>query len=424
MSEHRSCQEYQQISRRQFVGQAALAGAAVSVPFWMPKIAFAQSTSIKDVLVMVYLRGGADQLTFCVPHGDPTYYQVRDTLAIPQPGSGANAAIDLNGFFGFPQSFSALMEPYNSGHLGVIQAVGRQNWTRSHFDAQNWMHMDSSVVGSSGWLARFLQNSSPLRTDAPFRAISFGDALPLLLHKAPQAVAARRLDEYALDTGFTDESEINKTIQQMYARVRDEQRDIVRDAGRAANIIKSLNLGSYQSSSGVDYGHSYIGESLRSSAAIIKGNIGVEVLLVDSHGWDTHANQGSVSGSLNSMMTNLAQGLSAFYRDMMASGKTNWTLVVMSEFGRQVEENGSLGTDHGTAGCMLTMGTNVIGGIHCDWPGLEVENRFEGVDMRPTQDDRQVLRDLLAKRLAAPNIDAILPTSVGMSTAHSYFRAA
>jgi len=425
MSDANACPEYRSLSRRQFVSGASMMAAATLLPGIAPRIAFAQSTSVKDTVILIQLRGGADPLTFCPPHGDPIYYQARPTLAIPQPNSGhLDAAIDLDGYFGFAKSFEPLMTAFQDGNLGVINAVGRANWTRSHFDAQNWMQTDTLALNQGGWLSRHLASSEQVDLNAPFRGLTFTSATPLVLSRVGQVTAVNNVDNFHMNANFPDDQLVQDTLRRIYSRVRDETRDIVRDSSRAINSIASLNVSGYSSSAGTPYPDSYIGKSLKSTAAMIKAEVGVEVLCIDKHGWDTHGNQGSRSGVLANMMTDLANSLAAFYADMEAAGKTNWTIVVMSEFGRQIEENGSLGTDHGTGGTMLTIGPNVIGGVHVDWPGLEMENRYDGVDLAPTKDYRDVLGDLVQCRLQNGNTDYVFPSRIIPNEPLGYFEAA
>lgn len=425
MSNQDACPEYRTISRRQFVGGASLIATASILGGIAPKIAFAQSTSVKDTVILIQLRGGADPLTFCPPHGDPLYYQARPTLAIPQPGSGqSDASIDLDGYFGFARAFAPLMTAYNDRNLGVINAVGRANWTRSHFDAQNWMQTDMTDLNQGGWMSRHLASSSNTKADSPFRGLAFSNATPLVLSRGAQVASIKDVSTYNFDAGFSDDAIVADSIRRMYSRVRDESRDIVRDSSRAINTLAQLNIPGYAPSGGAVYPDSYVGNSLKATAKMIKSDIGVEVICVDTYGWDTHGNQGSRGGALANMMSDLANSLAAFYQDMEADGKTNWTVVVMSEFGRQIEENGSLGTDHGTGGTMITMGTNVIGGIHCDWPGLELENRYDGVDLAPTKDYRDVLGDLVQCRLQNGNTNYVFPSKALSHQPLGYFEAA
>ncbi len=419
-----SCNEYQQLSRRKLLGQGALLASSLAIPLIAPRISFAQGTSIRDAVIVIHLQGGADALSFCCPHGDPIYYQLRPTIAIPKPGQGNNSAIDLDGYFGFPKAFLPLMEAFNDGNLGVIHAVGRENSSRSHFEEQHFLQAVADSESAGGWISRHLASTLSSKDNPPFRGLFFGESTPVSMRKGQQIVSVTDPSAYTMSGGFSDDEEIANTIVRMYSRVKDESRAIVRDAKRASDVINPLNLTDYQSSSHLPYPESSLGNSLRYAAGILKGDIGVEVIQYDWYGWDTHANQGSVGGILESMMNELARSMAAFYADMEASGNTRWTLVVMSEFGRQVEENGSRGTEHGTAGCMLTMGPNVIGGIQTDWPGLERENLRDGVDLRPTIDYRDVLADLVLCRMKNDQTRFVLPSRNVPVTPSGFFKAA
>ncbi|HXU46520.1 MAG TPA: hypothetical protein VN783_13415, partial [Thermoanaerobaculia bacterium] len=144
MSSHdcKGCSEFNRMSRRRFLGLSAGALAASAIPAWLPKVAFAaDGASGRDVLVAIFLRGGADGLTLVVPHGEDAYYDLRPGLAIPRPGDGPNAAIDLDGFFGLPPALGALKEAYDDGVLLPVHATGLTDPTRSHFSAMYFMEV-------------------------------------------------------------------------------------------------------------------------------------------------------------------------------------------------------------------------------------------------------------------------------------------
>ncbi len=409
-----ACDEYQLLSRRQLMVGAATLGAAATLPNWVPKIALAQSSGQhRDALIVIFLRGGADGLSFCVPHGDPSYYQVRPNIAIPQPGSGSpHRAIDLDGFFGLPRAFAPLMDVFNAGHLGVIGACGRTDWTYSHFDAQNWLELGSSNFNTGGWLSRHLATSAPKKADAAFRGFAFTDAMPLSLVKAQQMVVTSHPYDFSFEAQFSNQEELETYISRMYARVQDDTRANVRDAKKAIGTIQSVGLSSYNPATSRPYADNDLGHALKCTAAMIKADIGLELSHIDTFGWDTHGSQGTNEGSLRSLMDNLAANLAAFYEDMMNAGRTDFTVVVMSEFGRQVSENGSQGTDHGRGGTVLTIGPNVLGGVHIDWPVMAPAPGSNIIhDLPVTTDMRAVLHDLVVRRLKNDNADIVIPNS-------------
>jgi uncharacterized protein (DUF1501 family) len=144
-------------------------------------------------------------------------------------------------------------------------------------------------------------------------------------------------------------------------------------------------------------------------AQLIKADVGLEVACVDLVGWDTHVAQGSTEGPMPSLMTQLAEGLTAFYEDLQPT-INNVTLVVMSEFGRRAKENGGLGTDHGHGNMMMVMGGGINGNhVYSDWPGLQPEQLTGPGDLTITTDYRDILGELLRKRLNNPQVTKIFP---------------
>src|SRR5258705_3768714 len=140
------CREYNELSRRQFLvdsaGASSMAVMATAFPSWLPKVVLAESyDSTRDVIISIFLRGGADGLSLCVPFGDANYYTSRPTIAIPRPDSTATATrgIALDNFFAFPRAMQGLMPAYQAGNLLVVHATGSVDPTRSHFDAQKFM---------------------------------------------------------------------------------------------------------------------------------------------------------------------------------------------------------------------------------------------------------------------------------------------
>jgi uncharacterized protein (DUF1501 family) len=142
---------------------------------------------------------------------------------------------------------------------------------------------------------------------------------------------------------------------------------------------------------------------------LIKAEVGLEVSAIDVGGWDTHFAQGSVNGQMPNLMKDLAAGLAAFHADMQ-SHMQNLTVVTMSEFGRRASENGSLGTDHGHGSMMMLLGGHVDGGkVHGQWPGLGEGQLMGPGDLAVTTDYRDVLSEVLMKRLNNPATSDVFP---------------
>jgi uncharacterized protein (DUF1501 family) len=142
---------------------------------------------------------------------------------------------------------------------------------------------------------------------------------------------------------------------------------------------------------------------------LIKAQVGLEAATIDLGGWDTHFAQGVIAGAMPNLMQELAEGLAAFYADLLDYAD-RLTVVVMTEFGRRARENGSLGTDHGHGALMLLLGGNVAGErVHGRWPGLEEGQLVGPGDLAVTTDYRDVLAEVCLKRLDNPAADQIFP---------------
>ena len=187
-----ACSEYNELSRREFLVKSAASAAVLAAPAWLPQVAYAQAEDTsRDVIVSIFLRGGADGLSLVVPYAENAYYTLRPTIAIPRPDStSANRAVDLNGFFGLPPAMASLLPAYQSGNLLIVHATGSTDPTRSHFDAQAFMEV--GVPGSrdtaTGWLGRHLATKAPMKPNSALRALAFNYGLPQMLAGAPNAL--------------------------------------------------------------------------------------------------------------------------------------------------------------------------------------------------------------------------------------------
>ena len=121
-----ACSEYNELSRREFLVKSAASAAILAAPAWLPQVAYAQTEDTsRDVIVSIFLRGGADGLSLVVPYAENAYYTLRPTIAIPRPdSSNANRAVDLNGFFGLPPAMASLLPAYQAGNLLIVHATG------------------------------------------------------------------------------------------------------------------------------------------------------------------------------------------------------------------------------------------------------------------------------------------------------------
>jgi len=404
------------ITRRQFLQTGAVGGVlGVSqnlFPRWMPRMAFGQAGSReRDVMVVIFNRGGMDGLNAVVPFGEGAgYYDKRPTIAIGEPDGTDNTAINLNDFFGLHPRLRPLKDIYDAGALTVIHGVGSPDPSRSHFEAMEFMErgIPGDKMTATGWVARHLATAS-WTNNSPFRAVGMGTMLPASLRGEISALALRSIADFHLGGRQEQLAQVQKTLSGLY-RV-ETPTDIL--SGQAAQVFNTMtqleDLANqyYEPQYGAEYPDSEFGQGLRQIAQLIKADMGLEIACVDSGGWDTHDGQGSVDGEMAFLLDDFGRGLAAFYADMQ-DHMSRVTVVTMSEFGRTAVENASAGTDHGRASVMFVMGGASAGGVYADWRGLTPDAMDEG-DLAVTTDYRDILAELLIKRVKNPLVDQIFP---------------
>ena len=408
------CDEYHALTRRQFLGNTAALLTAAAVPAWLPRVAYAHTfDSNRDVLVSIYLRGGCDGLSLCVPHAEDAYYALRPTLAVPRPNANDPfAATDLDGFFGLPPAMAGLLQAYIAGDLLIVHATGSVDESRSHFDAQHFMEVgkprDPDLF--TGWLGRHLLTTAPMDPNAILRAIGINNGLQQTLAGAPQTLPIPNLGDFNLAGNDDTAAERLDALVAMYADTLEPLKSAAENSKATIALLESIGIENYTPANGAVYPEDPFGQALRSSAALIKADAGVEAIAVDKGGWDTHNDQGTTQGELATHMTSLAESLAAFHADVIANGDRNVTVVVMSEFGRTPEENASRGTDHGHGNVMFVLGNRIAGGrVLTQWPGLEPEQLFQERDLDVTIDHRDILAEIIQLRLNNPDLATVFP---------------
>lgn len=409
------CQEYRDLSRRTFLKRGTAAALATSMlPAWMPRVAMASSySSSRDVIVSIYLRGGIDGLTACVPHGDDNYYALRPTIAIARPDANdPYRSIDLDGFFGLPPSMKNMIDPYRDGKLLFVHATGMNDGTRSHFDAQRYMEvgLPGSLSLQTGWLGRHLASINPMDPLAPLRATVFGYSTPRTLVGGLLTTPVPNPTSYNLTGPSSTRDERRARLADMY-NTDASLATVAANTQATIDLLQRINVGGYVPAGGVVYGTDTFGTSMKYTAALIRADAGVEAIHVDYGGWDTHSNQGPTTGTMATLLQRLSAGLSSLYADLSYSGHFKRTIVVaMSEFGRVAKQNGSAGTDHGHGNMMMMMGGGVIGGrVYADWPGLGPGQLYQNQDLAVTRDYRDVLAEIVRKRLGNSQLGLIFP---------------
>lgn len=397
------------MDRRNFIRISACSGLGLATVGWPAWAASATEKTTQRKLVVVLLRGAADGLNVVVPHGEPNYYRLRPTIAVPRPGQ-EDGAIDLDGYFGLHPALSDLLPLWRQGKLAFVQASGSPDPTRSHFDAQDFM--ESGTPGRKatvdGWMNRLLSNLPGTAT--PTRAISIGPVMPRILSgrmaatNVASGIAAGR-------PSVLDRPVIGNAFAQLY-QGQDAMSHAYRDGLQAhQEVMSSLEEEMRTADNGAPPPNGFPRDARR-IAGLMRNDPRIQLAFVDLGGWDTHANEGAGKGQLANRLAPLGQGLATLAQGL---GPTfdDTTIVVMSEFGRTARQNGNNGTDHGHGNVMWLLGGRVAGGkVHGDWPGLDDTKLYEGRDLAVTTDFRTVLAQVAERhlQLAEARLEQIFPS--------------
>jgi uncharacterized protein (DUF1501 family) len=386
------------MNRRRFLQSMALAGNLI-LP--VGKHAWAAvgdgSTFTKRKLIVVILRGAVDGLNVVAPYSDANYRQSRPTIALGRPGQD-NGAIDLDGYFGLHPALSPLLPLWQEKKLAFVHACGSPDTTRSHFDAQDYM--ESGTPGKKGtqdgWLNRLLTVLPGPST--PTRALSIGPVMPRILagHATATNLAAGAA---ATKANLLDRPQIGNAFDQLYQN----NEKYGRAYQDAKDAHKEVMMAAMDNEMQVANGGAPLPNGLPADAArlatLMRNNPNIQLAFIALGGWDTHANQGSATGQLANRLAPLGQGLAALAQ-RLGPVFDDTVIVVMSEFGRTVRQNGNGGTDHGHGNVMWILGGGVAGGkVSGEWQGLGASQLYEGRDVPVTTDFRTVLAHVAERHL-------------------------
>jgi uncharacterized protein (DUF1501 family) len=376
----------------------------------------AAEPSGRSPLVVVFLRGALDGLNTVVPWRDDDYRRLRPSLALPGPDRSApegRTVLDLDGQFGLHPALEPLLPLWREGRMAVVHAVGSDDRTRSHFEAQDQVEHGaaSGQPVSGGWIGRHLRARGPGGPGGSLQALAIGETIPESLRGAPAAGAVQSLDDVRLVSPSGDERGLETALAALHA----SGEDLVSASGRETlsllRRVQEIRADRAEGPSGPPA--DAFGRALSQVARLLRAGVGLEAACVDLGGFDTHFGQGGLdaglAGGLAGPLRSLGTGLAAFARDLGPSLEGT-TIVVLTEFGRRAYENTALGTDHGSASVMFLLGGGLRGGkVHGTWPGLAKEALHEESDLRVTTDYRSVLAEVLARRCGAADVGAVFP---------------
>ena len=382
-------------SRRLFLRGASLAAVGVGFAPSRLLVRAAEAATNGRVLVKVFLRGAADGLNLCVPHGEAEYYALRREIALPRPGQ-SGGVVDLDGHFGLHPELAPLAPFFQDGRLAVVHAVGNPQVTRSHFDAQDFQESGTPAVKSTatGWLDRAV---AQVPGSEVTQAVTFASQSVRSFLGPEPVLVAQTLSSFDLRARAW-RAEAERLLRQMYESDRTDVGATGRETFEAITTLQSVPAAA--PANGAVYPTATVGAALRQAAQLVKAGIGTRCIYVNvTGGFDTHSNQ---LANNTADYRPLGQALAAFATDL-GGRLDDVALMVTTEFGRTAAVNGAAGTDHGTGYCMLVLGGRVRGGrVLGRWPGLASSQLFEGRDLAATTDWRDVFQELARTQLDIP----------------------
>jgi uncharacterized protein (DUF1501 family) len=345
-------------------------------------------------LVLVTLYGGNDGLSTVIPYTEDAYHHARPTLAY-QP----NEVIDLDGTLGLNPGMRGFKRLWDQKHLAIVLGVGYPKPDHSHFRSMDiWQTASPAVPVTTGWVGRWLDGTNATRE----AAVSFESVLPVVLAGATRTGACIGYRGLTLPK-WLDESAV-------LGLGRDEPHESVTQAQAAMaynDLIKMSHLlrdshsispaaGASAAPPGYTSGQNMLMAQLAQVARCVEVGVPTRVFTVSLGGFDTHADE---RGAQQALVTQLDAALSSFMdRLAQTDAGRRVAVVVYSEFGRRVKANDSDGTDHGTAGPMFVLGSNVAGGFYGTQPSL---TDLDDGDLKANTDFRDIFGTVLDSVLEA-----------------------
>lgn len=401
------------MQRRAFLRQLLASGALLSVGRHSWAVPAGQPVS--QPLVVIFLRGAVDGLSVLSPYTEALYGQARPDLAIAAPNFRDPRR--LNNQFALHPALSSVLPYWQQGSLAFVQACGLSKNTRSHFEAQTLMELgcnQPATAQGSGWMNRLLQVLLTQQQRAT--ALNVGTVVsPILQGRVPvtpfalgRGVAGRPISQNRTNyQKLLDELYQGSALEAEYKHSHVARQRILAalsDDSAASNMTstnQAILLGEDKTASnGAPPPSAFVTEALQ-IAKILRSDHNIPLVFTDVGGWDTHVNQGNIGrGQLHIHLKQLADGISQLVQ-ALGSRYQQTTIMVISEFGRTVQQNGTGGTDHGRGNTLWLLGGNVAGGkVYGEWPTLDREHLFEQRDIPVLIDYRQVISQILTRQFS------------------------
>jgi uncharacterized protein (DUF1501 family) len=392
------------MKRRDFLSSTALASASLLVPGFLkalnapyqpgrPRLAASGKR-----LVVLQLTGGNDGLNTVIPFADDAYYRARPQLGIP-----AASVLRLSDTHGLHPALTGLRPLFDAGQLSIVHAVGYPDPDRSHFRSMDIWHTASasSDYWTTGWLGRLL-DAQPI--GHAHQAIELDDTLSLALKGARRSgFGLSDPEKLARATQFGLQRELVPLAPAQVSAAMSELDFLYRTTADAFESTRLLADTARKGNATATYPQGELGRDLRTVAQLIAGGLDTPIYYVSFAGFDTHVGQPRRQEVL---LREFGDAVAAFTDDLKRAQAFDSTVIlVFSEFGRRVAENGSRGTDHGTAGPVMLISGALRQPGFVGTPASLTD--LDAGDLRHRIDFRQIYATLLARQLSA-DPDALL----------------
>ncbi|HVZ98743.1 MAG TPA: DUF1501 domain-containing protein [Caulobacterales bacterium] len=358
--------------------RALLLGAGALSLAMPQRVAVAQAQGERK-FIFIILRGALDGLAAVAPCGDPRYRALRPRLALPSPGD-PDGALALSEGFGLHPKLQFLKASWDARELAIVHAASSPYRERSHFEGQDVLESGGAgaYTQQDGWLNRALAASA-----ARGEGVAIGEVVPLVLRGAAPATS------WAPSAAPAPASDTLERLADLYSS------DALLGPALARAVATDAVVGDAAMAGAGRGRYAGVQVLMQATARLLTAPNGPCAAVMSIDGWDTHANQGAADGGLALRLQVLDSGLAAL-KTAMGEHWRNTVVVMATEFGRTVAENGTGGTDHGTGGVCFVLGGPVRGGRFMgDWPGLSQQALYQGRDLAPANDVRAVFAGVL-----------------------------
>lgn len=361
------------LTRRELLAKGTMIAVGLSTPRWLAAVAHGdliraaggRKVDPDNILVVCQLSGGNDGLNTVVPFADPLYAKARPTLALK-----GDEVLHLNEAMGLHPTMGGLATLYKEGKVAIVQNVGYPNPNRSHFKSMDiWQSASPDAKLPFGWIGRSMDERLAQQMYNPVACVGLSTGRPLALQAKDASIPC--FASLADIKSLVGNADAEKLLRQIQGRDAEQGSAIrtIQDANRAAlDAMNLLNAKLDGAKPKQTYGENGFGRGFAQISQLLMASPQTRVVYFSHGGFDTHSRQKDAHAKL---MQEFSDAVLAFQREMEAAGLDKQvTLLVFSEFGRRVEENGSLGTDHGEAAPMFLIGSRVKGGFHGPNPDL------------------------------------------------------